>query len=170
MIAFEGDDVAGQLAFGAPDENGFRNWKPIRVPTHRSHLEEIYAELPGHFPPIFEQLLLSYRWAEVDLESHRLLANPPGPSLSGLLQQIKLDSGLWEALIPAGYIQFAKGPSVDYDPVCFDLSSRNKDGEYRVVKIDHEEILCNYRVKVVTEVAPSFEQLVLKTIHQAGPA
>jgi hypothetical protein len=40
--------------------------------------------------------------------------------------------------------------------------------ESEVVKIDHEQILCNNRVKVVAELAPSFELLMLHTINKAG--
>jgi hypothetical protein len=76
------------------------------------------------------------------------------------------DKGLWETPIPNGYIQFGKGPAMDYDPVCFDVSSRN-NRDNRIVKIDHEEILCNYRIKVVSEIAPSFRVLVLQTIEHA---
>ena len=79
------------------------------------------------------------------------------------------DKGLWETLIPNGYLQFGKGPDMDYDPVCFDISSR-KNRDYRIVKIDHEEILCNYRSKVVCEIAPSFRALVLQTIERASAA
>jgi hypothetical protein len=35
------------------------------------------------------------------------------------------------------------------------------------VKIDHEEILCNNRVKVVAELALGFEELVRQTIESA---
>jgi hypothetical protein len=73
----------------------------------------------------------------------------------------------WEALIPAGLIQFGKGPDLDYDPVCFDIKTRKQGGDCRIVKIDHEEILCNNRIKVVAELAPSFYQLVLQTIDRA---
>jgi hypothetical protein len=65
-------------------------------------------------------------------------------------------------------MQFGQGPDIDYDPVCFDIKSRTQSGDYRVVKIDHEKILCNYRVKVVAELAPSFEELVLQTIRRAS--
>ena len=41
--------------------------------------------------PSDEQLLLPYRWAEVDLQSFTLLANSPGEGLSGLLQHIMKD-------------------------------------------------------------------------------
>ena len=57
---------------------------------------------------------------------------------------------------------------MDYDPVCFDIRSRTKSKDYRIVKIDHEEILCNHRVKVVAELAPSFERLMLQTIERAN--
>jgi hypothetical protein len=57
---------------------------------------------------------------------------------------------------------------MDYDPVCFDMNSRKKNREMRVVKIDHGEIFCNSRVKVVAELAPSFEVLVLQTIEAAN--
>jgi len=77
------------------------------------------------------------------------------------------DKGLWETLIPNGYLQFGKGPDMDYDPVCFDISSR-KNRDYRIVKIDHEDILCNSRIKVVAEIAPSFRALVLQTIERAA--
>jgi len=116
---------------------------------------------------LFERLVLSYRWTEVDLQTYRLLGNPPGLDLSGLLEGISGDPGLWEALLPAGYIQFGRGPDLDYDPVCFEMKSQSKGRDCRIVKIDHEEILCNYRVKVVTELAPSFRSLVEKTIALA---
>lgn len=159
---------AEQLAFGEEDEYGSRRWRPIKVKTPQPQLEELYAELPGRFPPLFEQMVLSYRWAEVDLSSYRLLANPPGQDLNGLFQQITNDPALWDALIPAGFIQFGRGSDLDYDPVCFDIKSTKQAEDCRIVKIDHEAILCNYRVKVVSELAPSFYQLVLQTIDRAN--
>jgi hypothetical protein len=95
------------------------------------------------------------------------LANPLGDDLSGFFQEISEAPEIWKALIPAGFIPFGKGPDLDYDPVCFDIKSRKQGGDCRIVKIDHEQILCNYRVKVVAELAPSFYQLVLETISRA---
>jgi hypothetical protein len=95
------------------------------------------------------------------------MPNPPGPDLEGFFWGISKDPGLWEALIPAGFLRFGKGPDMNYDAVCFDMNSRRKNGEMRVVKIDSEEILCNYRIQVVAELAQSFEDLVLGTIEAA---
>jgi hypothetical protein len=162
--------IVAEFAVGAPDELGQTHWQPLKVSTDDHSLGALYAKLPARFPPLFEQLLLSYRWADVDLQSYTLLANPPGPDLSRFFEQISKDPGLWESLIPAGYIQFAKGPDYDYDPVCFDIKSRTKNGDYRIVKIDHEEILCNDRIKVVAELAPTFKDLVHLTVRRAEDA
>lgn len=163
----EFDPVGWELGIGTADEYGFKKWQPARITTDESALNSFYAELPMRLPRLFEELMLSYRWAEVDLDSYRLVANPPGPDLSGLLSKMMCDSNLWEALIPAGFIQFGKGPGLDYDPVCFDTRSQSKSGDYCIVKIDHEGVLCNYRIKIVDELALSFEQLVINTIERA---
>ena len=120
------------------------------------------------FPPLFERLVLSYRWAEVDLGSYRLVANPPGTGLDALLPEMSKDPIIWNCLLEAGYIQFGKGPDIDYDPVCFDISARTKNNDCKIVKIDHEQILCNNRVETVAELAPTFEQLMLDTIDRAN--
>ena len=161
------EPTAALLATGPADDYGYRRWKPMNAENDLSALEPLYAKLPARFPPLYEQLVLSHRWADVDLQTFTLLANPPSEGLSGLLQRIMKDKGLWETLIPNGYLQFGKGPDMDYDPVCFDISSR-KNRDYRIVKIDHEDIRCNSRIKVVAEIAPSFRALVLQTIERAA--
>jgi hypothetical protein len=162
--------TAWQLAVGDDDQYGYKRWRPVKVDAAPAMLEGIYSKLPARFPRLFERMVLSYRWAEVDLVKYRLLANPPGPDLSGLFQQISKAPALWEALLPAGFMQFGMGPDMDFDPVCFDIKSRKQGGDCRIVKIDHEEILCNNRVRVVAELAPSFCQLVLQTIEVASKA
>jgi hypothetical protein len=155
------------LATGDRDQYGRRRWRPIKVNTELSFLDPIYSKLPARFPPLYERLVLSYRWAEVDLQSYRLLANPPGPDLNGLLQQMSGNPAMWSCLLQAGYIQFGRGPDFNFDAICFDVSARKKNRDCKIVQIDHEQILCNNRVKVVAEMAPSFEQLVLQTIDGA---
>jgi hypothetical protein len=162
------DPIAWGLSVGEPDIYGCKRWQPIRIDTPRAALEAIYAKLPARFPPVYQHMILSYRWAEVDLQLYRLLPNPPGPGLTGLLMEMSKDRGLWNCLLPAGYVQFGKGSDGDYDPVCFDYTTRKKSRECRIVKIDHEEILCNERVRVVSELAPTFETLVVSTIDVAN--
>jgi len=167
MLAHDFDPVATQLAAGEPDEFGFKHWRPLKANSSLSDLDSIYAQLPARFPPLYERLVLTYRWAEIDLELFRFVANPPGAGFLALFQEMSKDKHLWSCLLPAGYVRFGMGPDIDYDPVCFDLGSRKKNRDCSIVKIDHEEILCNSRVKVVDELAPSFEQLVLRVVASA---
>jgi hypothetical protein len=171
MSSYPGiDPFVRELAVTEPTESGRVSWRPRRQDPQPALLELLYARLPARFPALFESLLLTYRWAEVDLQTYSLMANPSGPDLEDFFRQISRDRGLWEALLPAGYLRFGKGAGGDYDPVCFDMNSRTKSREMRIVKIDHEEILCNYKVKVVAELAPSFEALVQSTIELAKGA
>ena len=163
----EWDPAAAMLAVGEPDQYGNRRWLPRKVQTDPGRLQEIYARLPARFPPLYERLVLSYRWAEVDLDRFRLFANPPGENLQGLFNEMTNDAFLSQHLLKAGYIPFGKGPDYDYDPVCFDLSARKQNAEYRIVKLDHEEILCFSRTKIVAELAPTFRALVEETIERA---
>jgi hypothetical protein len=162
------DSLACQFSTGDENQLGGKLWRPIPRVTDPSTLDPLYAQLPARFPPLYEQLVLTYRWADVDLGSYRLLGNPIGPSLSGLLDLMLKDKFLSTFLLKSGYIPFGKGPDIDYDPVCFDLKSRKKNREFSIVKLDHEEILCNERIRVVAELAPTFEQLVKTTIELAS--
>jgi hypothetical protein len=96
----------------------------------------------------------------VELPGLRLLANPPGPGLEELLAEMRRDKGLWDALTPQGYIQFARPGTGDYDPICFDTRRRQKGGDCPIVQIDHEEILCNWRIREVAQLAGSFRELM----------
>lgn len=125
------------------DRYGWVLWRPRQIVTQASALEAVYQGigLPDdgsiRFPPLYETLLLSYRWAKVELGDYSLLANEPAKDLSPLLAEIKADNALFATLIPAGYYQFGRGPGADYDPVCFDFRHRHEDGDCRIVKTDH---------------------------------
>ena len=60
-------------------------------------------------------------------------------------------------------MQFGRGSDVDYDPVCFDMSNPRGD-DYRIVKLDHEEILMEDRLVEVAELAPSFRDLIERVV------
>jgi hypothetical protein len=164
------DYEAWKLKQVPPGKTGCERWAPVKCETDRRYLDALYGKLPARFPPLYELLVLTYRWEEVDIRRCTLMANPAGPNLDGLFLQMSRDATLWTQLSRSGYIPFGKGSGGDYDPVCFDLKTRKKSSDCRVVKINHEEVLCNNRIKVVDEIAPSFEALVLQTINLAEKA
>ena len=119
---------------------------------------------------MYEKLILSFRWAEVELDCYDLLANESGKDTLLLFLTLLNDRGLYDALLPNGYFQFARGLGGDYDPVCFDFRNRRKNGDCRIVRIDHEAILRFGRIEEVEELAPNFRTLVLNTISRSQGA
>lgn len=170
--------VPRELGDGEPDEYGWQKWRPALISTDASALEPLYARLGARFPPLYEKLVVSYRWAEVELDRFALLANPPGPNLDGLLAGILRVPAFVEILIPRGYIPFGKRAGGHFDPLCFDLQKREgrrtqkrrrkQNAECRIVLLDHEEVLCNGRIRELEELAPTFRQLLLSTIERAA--
>jgi hypothetical protein len=146
------------------DIGGWAAWTPLRVQTPADALKTLYDVVSGPLPSLYEQLILAYQWAEVDLDKYRLLPNFP-PPLEGLVSRLRSDDVIFRVLSSRGFVQFGMGPDVDYDPVCFDLSRRSSDGDCAIVKLDHEEILINQRIRVVATLAGTFRQLMLETIN-----
>lgn len=104
---------------------------PRAVIAGREVLDSVYAKLPGRFPPLFEQLVTAYEWAEeVDLGPFRLLPNPMEREVAAL---------------EGGFIPFGIGP--DGAMVCFDTERRRNDRDCPVVQDG-------------AEVAPSFKALM----------
>jgi hypothetical protein len=159
------DPVAREFRTGETDGWGpEEKWRPLQITTAPSALDGLRAKLPARIPELFEHLLLNYRWAEVDLDFFTLTANPLGNDLSRWFDEASRDRFLWNFHLRSGYIPFGKGHDMDYDRICFETKSRKKGDECRIVKIDHEEVLCNERIKIVREMAPSFRSLVEQTI------
>ncbi|GAG22489.1 unnamed protein product, partial [marine sediment metagenome] len=51
-----------------------------------------------------------------------------------------------DVLIPEGYVPFAKGPDVNYDPICFDLNAMTHRQDCPIIQFEHGSILCHLRI------------------------
>lgn len=141
----------------------FPRWQPLPMETDPADLDPLYQRIGGTFPPLYEQLLLSFRWLEVDLKLLRLFANPPGDNFAGLSEAIFADRALAEVLIPAGYVPFGRS-SVNYDPICFDLNARLRTGDCPVIQFKHEAILCELRIGEQWQRWASFRDLMSEVV------
>jgi len=148
------------------DDWGYLRWRPTLIATDRDQLDPIYARIPGVFPELYERLVLTYRWLDVDLDSFLLRANPPEPTLVGLAKWIFGDPAFVEVLIPQGYVPFGSRGYSCYDPFCFDLNSM-KDGDCPIIRFEHEAILCHLRIGEYEQVFSSFREMVCATIEEA---
>jgi hypothetical protein len=155
-----GASVPEMLRVEPLGERVWGKWRPVRVATQSEALASVYEDIPGPFPSLFEEMLLTYRWLEVDLRLLRLRPNPPGPNLAGFKESVLEDRGLTDYLLPRRFVPFGKGPDYNYDPICFDLSRRMPNGDCPIVKFDHEDILCGRESVSNSILAASFKELV----------
>jgi hypothetical protein len=128
-----------------PASDGWDRWRPAAIASGRDQLESLCRKVPGPFPALYERLVLSYRWLEVDLGTVMLFGNPPGSTLNALAATILRDPVLINTLLPAGLIPFGKVSGGGYDPMCFDLRARKRD-DCPILQVEHESVLCHDRI------------------------
>lgn len=126
-------------------------------------LTPVYAKLKRRFPPLYEQLLLNYRWTCGDTDAVCFWANPPGPDLVAFADSYFRDKALVQFCLDNGYLPFGGAANGLYDPVCFDCNKESST-DRPVVQLCHESILVGHRIKVVHDLFSSFESLVLSVI------
>jgi hypothetical protein len=126
-IDVEDGDVV-PLSTSGWDADNRAVWRPVGVRTSRAVLKDLYQRVPGPLPSMYEELILSYQWAEVDLGRLTLLANLV-PTPQTLANAISHDRVLFRVLSDGGFAQFGRGHDYDYDPVCCDISRRDSEGD-----------------------------------------
>jgi hypothetical protein len=149
------------------DPNDWRRilWRPARVRVGAGELKGFRYRLQTKPPPLYEQLITSWRWLEVNLDRLRLFANPPGPGLSRLADRIFQDPVFESHLIANGLIPFAfEG---NYDPVCFDTNHPDADGDCPIIAFEHEAMLSFDRIGSSWTRWGSFRQLMMEMIEYA---
>jgi hypothetical protein len=134
----------------------------IRAEENLEQLQAFQAKLPKRLPQTFTALLAAYSFPAFDLGGITFFGWGPGiHDFSGVAPPAK--GSLSELLLPAGYIQIGRPDTGSFDAVCFKLGP-NQNREYPIVVADHEEILCNFRVKIREEIWPSFRKLIESVI------
>src|SRR3984893_18576300 len=135
----------------------------VQPEDNSSRLHDLEAKLPKRLPPSFESFLSRYSFQSFDASGISFFAW--GPDSTELLEVALPQKGsLSELLLPAGYFQIGRPDTGSFDAVCFDMNTQKQNREYGIVLADHEEILCNSRVKIRSEVWPSFRSLLEASI------
>ncbi len=139
---------------------------PIREDDNKTRLDLLEAKLPRRLPQSFASLLSRYSFPSYDVAGISVFDWESNSSV--YIEQASAPKGsLSELLIPAGYVQIGRPDTGSFDAVCFDLNQRRQNRECRIVNVDHEEILCNWRVRVSGELWPSFIKLIEAVLSNA---
>lgn len=141
---------------------------PIRGEDNASRLRMFEENLPKRMPQSFESLLSRYSFPAFDVLGITLF-DWESDQNKYIVEASAPKNSLSELLIPAGYVQIGRPDTGDFDAICFDLNHQAQNREYRVVQVDHEDILCNWKVRVTGELWPSFIKLVESALSSADP-
>jgi hypothetical protein len=149
------EDLPEQLREGEPDEYGQFRWS-IKKADGSQWLSDFMYKLPKIFPPSYYSLISRYAFPAFQLGLVFLFGNTGQNIQWELKDKIFRDEFMATQLMRGGFLHFASPNEYDYDPICFDT----REGGERIVQLNHEEILCNSRIELVKEIAPSFLDLV----------
>jgi hypothetical protein len=131
----------------------------IRRENNASRLQDLEAKLPKRLPPSFETFLSRYSFPSFDAAGTSFFGwGPESKELFEVASPHK--DPVSELLGPAGYFQIGRPDTGSFDAICFDMNGKKKNREHRIVLADHEEILCNSRIKIRAELWPSFRKLL----------
>ena len=141
---------------------------PIREQDNRLRLELFEKKLSKRLPQSFETFLSRYSFPGFDILGISLFgwdseANPYTEEVSAA------KGSLSELMLPAGYVQIGRPDSGNFDAMCFDLNDKKQNREHRIVQIDHEDILCNWKVRISGELCPSFVKLMECALASTDP-
>src|SRR6266849_9705983 len=118
---------------------------PMRAENNLARLAMFEEKLPKRLPQSFAEFLSRYSFPAFDVLGISLFgwdsdqnqftqeSSAAKGSLSGLM-------------LPAGYVQI--GRPGNFDAICFDMNKQRQNREFPIVRVDHEDILCNWKVCV----------------------
>lgn len=122
---------------------------------------KLEEKLPKRYPASFLSLINRYQFSSFEIGGIRFFANTGQHTEDEMTQAIFQDSIIFSTLTAKGYMQFARPADGSYDPICFDTNQSVRNGEYPIVRIDHEQILCHSRIRKPQPLFPSFLPFVI---------
>jgi hypothetical protein len=155
------DEVPQSLRDALPEpdaaQNDWTGWRIVRD-DNRDRIELLQARMGRRFPPSFLDLVSRFSFPAFEHGPVLFFANHREQTFWDLSRKLFADPTLSPALLSAGFIQIGNPYFYNYDPVCFDCNLGTT--EPRLVRLDHEAILCAAEIHVVCEIAPSFIDLL----------
>jgi hypothetical protein len=107
------------------------------------------------FPEVFRTLVTNFSYFPFSIGEIRLFSNMGIKHYDEMVEAISKDKIIYKQTRMNKYLHFARPEGGSYDPICFDLNkATNNDAP--IVLLDHKEMLCFDRVKVISKISDSF--------------
>lgn len=129
-------------------------------------IEEFQRILERRVPKSFRHLVTNYAFRPFQWGPVSFFGNSETYKLFSLHIAPLRDEVMWQAMRGAGFACFGRPEPANYDPICFAPSGSGR--EPPIVRLNHEAILIENRIKVVAEIAPSFIALADRLTSDGG--
>lgn len=133
-----------------------------KLPNSFRYLISNYAFVPFIIEPIY--FFANNREGYLSEDYIPIFYDEVEPSKSDLSNLIFQDKFLYKVLSENSFIQFARPSDESYDPICLDAREKKSDNEFPIVRLDHEEILCNENIEIIQNISNSFYEFVFEFI------
>jgi SMI1 / KNR4 family (SUKH-1) len=154
-------DIPAKCVLSESEWSEIFHWR-IVASDGASWLAEVERQLPFPLPPTLRLLVSRYLFPSFD--AGPLMLYSVGCDRNEYTTEFRVamrgDAIMWPFLLERGFLPFAKPAGGSYDPVCFDFRGSSRKTEPAVVRIDHEEILCYDRLRVLEIMAPGFDVML----------
>jgi hypothetical protein len=162
------DEIPEPCLLSQAEHQGWFYWKIVKS-TDTDWLPELEARLPYPLPPTLRSLLSRYLFPAFGAGPLGFYAvgvsSAPNLAIAEFKEAIFADRFMSPFLLKRGFIPFARPSDWCYDPVCFDFRNSNRKSEPVVVRVDHEEILCDERLRIIETISPAFHELLEEMTH-----
>jgi hypothetical protein len=138
---------------------GYFDWHIVPA-VAGSWLQELTTRTPFRWPLSFYSLISRYQFPSFCCGPLEFYSVGLATDQSELRNAVFRDEAMVAVLREHGYLPFARPEDSSYDPVCFDCTNVPGGNEPAVVRIDHEEILCRERIRVLQVLSPGFQSLL----------
>ncbi|MGA8872725.1 MAG: SMI1/KNR4 family protein [Candidatus Acidiferrales bacterium] len=161
------EEIPEQCRRSESDLSEMFDWQIVRA-SDASWLPKLESELPIPLPPTLRSLVARYLFPSFEAGPLTLYSVGCERNLYSTEFRVAMtgDAIMWPFLLERGFLPFANPAGGSYDPVCFDFRDSSRKREPPVVRIDHEEILCYDRLKVLETVASGLDVILDEVTRQ----
>jgi hypothetical protein len=162
------EDLPATCVLSAAGEPDTFDWQIARS-DDANWLAAVEARLPFRLPPTFRSLIARHtfpRFESGPFTFYGVGLPHPESNPDEFRSAIFLDKTMSSFLLTQGLLPFTRPADGSYDPVCFDCRGSRRRSEPAVVRVDHEEVLCNDRLRIVSQLGEGFDALLEKQTRE----
>jgi hypothetical protein len=159
------DDLPADLREGPAEFGLYYHWR-IQPFTNTHWISTVESLIPGPLPPSYRSLVTRYIFPAFEAGPLLLMANTGQDLYNEMSLMLVRNKALSFGLLENRLIQFARPVTGEYDPVCFDVNRPSPEGDYPIVRVNHEPLLTGNRPLIIDELAPSFRYFIERLLHR----